>query len=60
MAKVFIQTDEAMSPEEFAAAMRETREHWKADNEMMHVEADSLMEMLLETLGYGEGVDLFR
>jgi hypothetical protein len=47
-----------MTPEEFAAKMREIRRH-DDDPEAAHGDADQLMTDLLRSLGYSEGVAEF-
>lgn len=47
-----------MTPEEFAAEVRRLVEACKRDPERFHGETDALMEDLLRSLGYGDGVDL--
>ena len=47
-----------MTPEEFKKAMQKIDD--RGDKEYGHMEADELMCDLLEELGYGEGVDIFR
>ena len=49
----------AMTPQEFADAMRalHLKYHW--DEEQLHVEADALMCKLLRDLGYDDGVATF-
>lgn len=48
-----------MTPEEFAAEMREACEHYKDDRECRHVAMDRIMTNLLRQLGYGKGIDIF-
>lgn len=49
-----------MTPEEFKDAMSAINdEAWK-DPEMAQSEADNLMCEMLSSLGYGEGVEVFR
>jgi hypothetical protein len=55
----------SMTPEEFAAKMREEfpiNEHGNAayDKEGAHAQADDIICDLLESLGYAEGVEIFR
>jgi hypothetical protein len=55
-------TSTPMTPEEFAAKMREAYEtHWmkEEDEEVVHIVMDGIMCNLLRSLGYGEGVDIF-
>lgn len=55
-------TNTSMTPEEFAAKMREAYEtHWmkEEDEEVVHIVMDGIMCDLLRSLGYGEGVDIF-
>ena len=55
-----------MTPEEFADEMRRITDeeqhkndpYW--DTEQIHIEMDSLVCKVLENLGYGEGVEIFR
>lgn len=47
-----------MTPEEFAAGMRQCDAI--PSEEESHKAADALMMALLESLGYGEGVEVFR
>ena len=47
-----------MTPEEFKEKMQQCINC--PDAEEGHVKADELMMEVLETLGYNEGVDLFR
>ena len=50
-----------MTPEEFAKKMREIfPENGYYDSEVAHVDADELMEEVLISLGYGDGVEIFR
>jgi hypothetical protein len=49
---------EAISPEEFKDKMQQCIDC--PDAEEGHVKADELMMEVLESLGYNEGVDLFR
>lgn len=56
-------TNTPMTPEEFAAKMREAYEtHWmkEEDEEVVHIVMDGIMCNLLRSLGYGEGVDIFN
>lgn len=48
-----------MNPDEFLERMEEIFAPF-ADAETSHMEADDLMCELLETLGYDEGVEVFR
>lgn len=54
----------AITPEEFAKKMMDIRKkyiddrEWP-DREYAHEDMDFAMEKLLESLGYGEGVDIF-
>lgn len=52
-------TEKPMGPEQFAVAMGE---HFKGDydQEAAHANADELLCKLLESLGYGDGVKVFR
>lgn len=55
-----------MTPKEFADEMRRITDdeqhkgdpYW--DTEQVHIEMDNLMCEVLEDLGYGEGVEIFR
>jgi hypothetical protein len=47
-----------MTPEEFAEKMRVFAD--ADDPEYSHIDADQLMCELLESLGYGDGVKIFR
>lgn len=56
-----------MTPEEFAEKMRELAGdpddngyYWPGDPEAAHHDMDDLMCEVLESLGYGEGVEIFR
>ena len=53
-----------MSPEEFKKAIeiaiRSVEENPLQDEETLHCTTDELMEILLDSLGYGEGVALIR
>lgn len=49
----------AMTPEEFAARMREIAKDAAGDREAAHSHADNLMCEALKALGYGEGVEVF-
>ena len=49
----------AITPEQFAAAMRNIF-RGQNDQEGGHLDADELICKLLESLGYGEGVKVFR
>ena len=46
-----------MTPEEFAVAMKEVTYEGIEEG---HAAGDTLMENLLEKLGYGEGVKIFQ
>ena len=48
-----------MTPEEFKTKMQSIPDY-PTDKEAAHSEADDLMCDLLEELGYGEGVAVFR
>ena len=54
-----LNADTPMTPEEFAAEMREACEHYKDDRECRHVAMDRIMCDLLRELGYNEGIDIF-
>jgi hypothetical protein len=51
-----------MTPEEFKKAMEEIlkREADDGDREECHWDADHLMCDLLEELGYGDGIEVYR
>lgn len=53
-----------MNPEEFAEKMKELSErkseYSSIDVEINHADMDELMCKVLEELGYGEGVEIFR
>lgn len=48
-----------MTPEEFKNRMIELQEMHHQSPSIFHEEADNLMSTLLESLGYGEGVEIF-
>jgi len=48
-----------MEPEEFKKRMSEINSH-DNDEETDHKKADMLMCEVLESLGYGEGVEIFK
>ena len=47
-----------LSPDEFRLQMKEIEQN--DDIEEAHGDADELMCSLLDTLGYGQGVEIFR
>jgi hypothetical protein len=49
-----------MSPEEFKKAMQEIREKFGGDEEAAHDKMDNLICDLLVTLGYSEGIEIFK
>lgn len=49
-----------LTPGEFLSAMRRVELKLAGDTECQHIAADETMCELLETLGYGEGVAVFR
>lgn len=54
--------ESVMTPKEFAETMAYFREQQKEQNDMeqSHFCMDNLMASVLESLGYGEGVDIFK
>jgi hypothetical protein len=53
----------SMTPEEFAANMREACQYHYVENndqEDVHITMDGIMCNLLRDLGYGEGIDIFE
>ena len=50
-------TGTPITPDEFRLLMKDIANN--SDTEEAHYEADKLMLTLLETLGYGQGVDVF-
>lgn len=48
------------TPAEFADTVRTTIADTEGDKEVCHGQTDALMEGLLESLGYGEAVELIR
>ena len=48
-----------MTPEQFAARMREIFPETGYDEEIAHIAADNLVCELLTRLGYGEGATIF-
>ena len=51
-------TKTPITPEEFRSRMEGI--DWGNSTEEAHMQADELMCELLRTLGYGEGVEIFR
>lgn len=51
--------DEPITPEMFAEKMRGIANRYYGDEEMGHIQADGLMIVLLEQLGYKEGTEIF-
>ena len=49
-----------MTKEEFAQKMRKIQTELEDDNEAAHVNADELLCECLESLGYIEGVKIFK
>lgn len=49
-----------MTPEEFKKTIEELLRLYQGDSEASHVRTDEVMEGLLITLGYGEGVRLIQ
>jgi len=49
-----------MTPEEFKIKMQEIRDDAAGDIESDHGEADNLMCEVLSSLGYDEGVQIYR
>lgn len=49
-----------MTPEEFKNKMELINEEYCDDNEAKHVCMDRLMCELLSSIGYEEGIDIFR
>lgn len=53
--------DEVLTPEQFAARMRElSAESDNGDEETAHINADALMCGILRHFGYGDGVAVFK
>jgi hypothetical protein len=50
--------DQAMTPTQFREAMQRLADG--EDQERDHADADALMASILERLGYGEGVAIYR
>ena len=48
------------SPSEFEDRMKELASHQSDDREFMHQDMDDLMCDILEAIGYGRGVEIFR
>ena len=48
------------SPREFEDRMKELASHQSDDREFMHHDMDDLMCDILEAIGYGRGVEIFR
>ena len=51
--------EEPITPEMFAEKMRGIANRYYGDEEMGHIQADGLMIVLLEQLGYKEGAEIF-
>ncbi len=51
--------ESVMTPKEFARIMAYFRD-MEVDMELSHICMDKLMATVLESLGYGEGVDIFK
>ena len=51
--------EEPITPEMFAEKMRGIANRYYGDEEMGHIQADGLMIVLLEQLGYKEGTEIF-
>jgi len=49
-----------MSPTEFKERLKEIESTMRGDEEAAHSAMDDLMCEALESLGYGEGVEVFR
>lgn len=49
-----------MTPEEFAAAMREIARTTRGDIEIAHALADKLLCDLLRALGYEQGIEVYE
>lgn len=52
--------EEPITPEMFADKMRGIANRYYGDEEMGHIQADGLMIVLLEQLGYKEGAEIFE
>ena len=53
-------TETPITPDEFRQQMNKILIRGRGDTEVVHSEADDLMCDLLEALGYGQGVQIFR
>lgn len=51
---------EVMTPEEFESAMREIKEEHGDDPEVSHMLMDAVMVKLIESIGYNNGLDIYR
>ena len=51
------QSKTVMTPEQFTDRMSRTK---NLDQETQHIEQDEIMLELLESLGYGEGVQVYK
>lgn len=47
-----------ITPEQFADMMRKLVTRWDDDEEVFRIAADNLITIVLEQLGYGEGVKI--